>query len=172
MALEIEVLKGDLTAQKVDAIVNPANSRGEMGGGVAGAIRRAGGKEIERQAVAQAPIPVGRAVVTTAGSLAARYVIHAPTMEKPAQRTSAEAVRKATRAALEAAEEHGLASLAIPGMGTGVGRVPVEEAARAIVETVRGFPAKRLQKVLLVDRNEAMVAAFQQALEGPPGWSS
>lgn len=169
MSAKIEIDQGDLTTLAVDAVVNPANSRGEMGGGVAGAIRRAGGREIEREAMAQAPIPVGKAVATTAGKLPARFVIHAPTMEKPAQRTTVEAVRRATRAALQLAEELELSSIALPGMGTGVGRVPVDEAAAAIVDTVTSFPPHHLRRIILIDRNNEMVEAFRKALAAVKG---
>lgn len=80
--MEIEVLLGSLLDVKADAIVNPANSYGYMGGGVAGVIKRAGGEEIEREAIKKAPIPVGSAVITTAGRLPFKGVIHAPTMEE------------------------------------------------------------------------------------------
>jgi O-acetyl-ADP-ribose deacetylase (regulator of RNase III) len=166
--LEIEIRHGDLTAIKVDAIVNPANSLGVMGGGVAGVIKRIGGEMIEQEARRQAPIPVGGAVATMAGSLPCRYVIHVPTMEQPAQPTEARIVAQATRAALEHAERLQLASIAIPGMGTGVGRVPVKEAAEAIIETIRRFPAKSLKRVILVDVQPDMVRAFQEALKESP----
>jgi len=162
--MKITVQRGDLTAVAVDAIVNAANSQGIMGGGVAGAIRSKGGAEIERQAISKAPIPVGEAVITTAGKLPCKHVIHAPTMERPAMATTTEKVAKATRAALRVAEENKLQRIAIPGMGTGVGRVPVEEAAHAIVKTVREFKPKHLKEVILMDRNEEMVEAFRRAL--------
>ena len=97
--MTLVVQKGDITELKVDAIVNPANSSGYMGGGVAGVIKRIGGFEIEKEAVSKAPIPVGDAVVTTAGKLPCKYVIHAPTMKQPAMRIGVENVRLATRAA-------------------------------------------------------------------------
>jgi len=87
--VRIVVLTGDITKQEVDAIVNPANSMLVMGGGVAGAIKRVGGKEIEDESVKHAPVPVGEAVATGAGRLKAKYVIHAPTMERPAARARA-----------------------------------------------------------------------------------
>jgi len=161
----IDVQLGDLTKIVADALVNPANSFGKMGGGVAGAIKRAGGVEIEKEAVAQAPIPVGTAVATTAGRLSARYVIHAPTMEKPTQRTTIENVKRAVQAALSTADDLRLESLAFPGMGTGVGRVPRPEAALAIVSVLLSFEAKSLKQVFLVDRNEKMVQAFRETLE-------
>ncbi len=163
--IQIDVQEGDLTQLRVDAIVNPANSFGKMGGGVAGAIRRAGGKEIEAEAVARAPIPVGQAVATTAGKLPAQYVIHAPTMEKPTQRTSVEKVKQAVAAALRTADALGLRTLAFPGMGTGVGKVPPREAAEAMVSVIRSFSPGSLQRVILVDRNKRMVESFRKALE-------
>ncbi len=77
---DVSVVPGDITELKVDAIVNPANSSGSMGGGVALAIKRKGGQVVEDEAVAQAPIPVGGAVLTTGGRLPCRFVIHAPTI--------------------------------------------------------------------------------------------
>ena len=165
--IEIDVIEGDLTQVAVDAIVNPANSFGKMGGGVAGAIKRAGGREIEQEAVARAPIAVGEAVATTAGKLSARFVIHAPTMEKPTQRTTAEKVKQAVAAALRTADSLGVRTLAFPGMGTGVGKVPPNEAAKAMVSVIRSFSPVSLQKVLLVDRNKRMVESFRQALASP-----
>ena len=162
--MKITVQQGDLTKLKIDAIVNPANSFGEMGGGVAGVIRRVGGEQIEEEAVKQAPIPIGQAVVTTAGSLPCKKVIHAPTMVNPAERTDAEAVRRATVAALEAADRSGLSTLAFPGMGTGVGRVPLDVAASTMVKAIRSFKAESLKEVTLIGIDQGMVQAFQKAI--------
>lgn len=156
--------KGDLTTLAVDAIVNPANSYGWMGGGVAGAIKRRGGQEIEDDALRQAPIYIGEAVVTVAGSLPARAVIHAPTMKEPAERTDIKRVRLAMEASLRIADGNRFSSIAVPGMGTGVGRVAPEEAARVMVETARSFKAKYLKKVVLVGIDDKMVQAFSSAL--------
>ena len=153
--------KGDLTKVVCDAIVNPANSYGYMGGGVAGAIKRIGGNEIENEAISKAPIEVGNAVETTAGNLPCKYVIHAPTMKEPAMRIGVENVKLATRAALELGVQLNLKSIAIPGMGTGVGRVPVEDAAKAIVEIAKEFEGK-IKKILLVDRNDDMTESFNK----------
>src|SRR5215475_11463344 len=101
--MQVHVAKADLTLMPVDAIVNPANSLGIMGGGAAGAIKRRGGDKILQEAMSCAPIAVGAAVVTTAGKLHARAVIHAPTMEEPGLKIGVENVRRATRAALIAA---------------------------------------------------------------------
>ncbi len=163
--MKITVQQGDLTKLKVDAIVNPANSHGVMGGGVAGAIRRIGGEAIEEEAVKQAPIPIGKAVVTTAGNLPCKKVIHAPTMVNPAERTDAKTVHQATVAALLAADRIGLSTLAFPGMGTGVGRVPLDVAASTMVKAIRSFQAKQLKEVTLIGIDEAMVEAFRNALK-------
>ena len=159
--MSIVVKRGDLTQISCGAIVNPANSFGYMGGGVAGAIKRIGGIEIEKEAVSKAPIPVGTAVETTAGNLPCKYVIHAPTMEQPAMRIGIENVKLATKAALELGVELNLKTIAIPGMGTGVGGVPVEDAAKAISGIAKEFENK-FEKIILIDRNQDMIESFEQ----------
>src|SRR5437660_8004179 len=106
--VEPEVVEGDITKLEVDAIANAANDRLWMGAGVAGAIKRAGGEEIEREAVAKGPIAIGDAVATGAGDLPARHVIHAAVMGQDLV-TNAFAIRTATRRTLEVAEELGAA---------------------------------------------------------------
>jgi O-acetyl-ADP-ribose deacetylase (regulator of RNase III) len=165
-SLRIEVRRGDLTKQVADAVCNPANSLMVMGGGVAGALKRAGGEEIEREALKHAPVPVGKAVATTAGKLQARWVVHAPTMERPAMRTTEEKVYRATKAALECAEAMGAKSIVIPGMGTGVGMVPCENAARAMAKAIKEFSAtaKSLKEIFLCDLDHEMVEAWRNVL--------
>ena len=157
------VKKGDLTKVTCDAIVNPANSFGYMGGGVAGAIKRFGGIEIEKEAISKAPIDVGKAVATTAGILPCKYIIHAPTMKQPAMKIGVENVRLATQAALKLGIELNLKTIAFPGIGTGVGRVPVEDAAETIVNMVKEFENK-FEKIILIDRNDEMVDSFNSYL--------
>ncbi len=166
MEIEIEVTTGDLTKQRVDAIVNPANSLMLMGGGAAGAIKRAGGEEIEREARSKAPVPVGSAVATAAGRLPARWVIHAPTMERPAMPTTARKVYLATRAALEWAESLGAESVAIPGMGTGVGGLSPGEAALAMISAIGELAPvlRRVRRIVLCDINREMVEAWRSEL--------
>ncbi len=163
--MEVEIKKGSLLEVDAEVIVNPANSQGYMGGGVAGVIKRFGGEEIEREALSKAPVPVGEAVLTTAGKLKFKGVIHAPTMEEPAMRTTEEKVRRAVRAALKLADELCFRSIAFPGMGTGVGRVPKEVAAKAMVEEIKEFKARCLEKVVLVDVDEDMVKEWEKAVE-------
>lgn len=160
----IEVRLGDITKMECDAIVNPANSRGTMGGGVALALKRAGGQIIEDEAVAMAPIPVGFAVATTAGKLPCGIVIHAPTMTGPVERIGIENVKAATRAALECAIENGAKTIAFPGMGTGVGRISPEYAACAMAEEARFFNGN-FEKIIFVAKDEDLFEAFRNCLE-------
>ena len=141
--LELEVVDGDITALDVDAIANAANNQLWMGAGVAGAIKRAGGEEIEREAVEKGPVEVGEAVVTGAGRLKARYVIHGAVMGQDLV-TSAELIARTTRRCLELADELGLESLALPAFGTGVGGFPLGECARLMVGVARDRKSTRL----------------------------
>jgi O-acetyl-ADP-ribose deacetylase (regulator of RNase III) len=161
--MSIIVKLGDLTQINCDAIVNPANSFGYMGGGVAGAIKHVGGVEIEKEAFNRAPIVVGKAVSTTAGSLPCKYVIHAPTMRRPAMRIGVENVRLATQAALRLAKEMRLSSIAIPRMGTGVGGVSHRKTAVTIVKIAKEFE-DNFETIFLVDRNKGMIDSFNGSL--------
>jgi len=158
----ITVTSGDITKLEVDAIVNAANSQLIIGGGVAGAILRAGGKEIQEEANKKAPVPIGKATATTAGKLKAKYVIHAPTMKRPAMPTSKLNVRLATRGALECAQQLGIANVAFPGMGTGVGGLNVHEAANVMVEEIKRHieSGSTLKKIILVGFSFDLTEAF------------
>jgi O-acetyl-ADP-ribose deacetylase (regulator of RNase III) len=133
---EVEVREGDITKLEVDAIANAANTELRHGGGVAGAIVRAGGREIQDASNRAAPIELGTAVATEAGELPAKWVIHAATMDLGGP-TSAEIIREATASTLRVADELGAKSLGLVAFGTGVGGFPVTEAARIEVEEVR-----------------------------------
>ncbi len=163
MSVQIEVVEGDITALEVDAIANAANDRLWMGAGVAGAIKRAGGEEIERQAVALGPIALGDAVATEAGRLPAKHVIHAAVMGQDLA-TNGEIVGAATRRSLEVADELGLKSLALPAFGTGVGGFPLEEAAEIMIAEVRNFEPKSLERVLFAVFGAQAAAIFEAAL--------
>lgn len=160
--MEIVILEGSLLDVEADVIVNPANSLGIMGGGVAGVIKKAGGSIIEKEAMLKAPISVGSAIFTSAGRLKFKGVIHAPTMEEPAMETTEEKVRKAVRAALELADNMGFKSIAIPGMGTGVGRLPKEVAAKAMMDEIVKFIPINLEKVVLVDIDRELVEKWRE----------
>ncbi len=163
----IVVRMGDITQTEADAIVNPANSRLMMGGGVAGAIKRAGGSEIEKEALQRVPVSVGEAIATTAGRLRAKHVIHAPTMPRPAMGTNTANVQKATAAALKLARQLRLSTIAIPGMGTGVGGVPVQKAAETMVSAIRRHVSEgtTVKRIFLVSIDKALTDAFESALQ-------
>jgi O-acetyl-ADP-ribose deacetylase (regulator of RNase III) len=162
------VVEGDITKARVDAVVNAANSLMIMGGGVAGAIKRAGGREIEEEALKHAPVPVGEAIATTAGRLPAKYVIHAPTMERPAMRIPLENAVKATRAALRKAVEMGLESVALPAMGAGVGGLSVREVAREMARAAREAGPRLVVFVAYGERAyREMVEGVREALGEP-----
>ena len=162
----IEVLDTDITALEVDAIANAANTELRHGGGVAGAIARAGGPAVQRESAERAPIGLGEAVETTAGEMPARWVIHAATMELGGP-TSADVIRRATAATLGRAEELGARSLALVAFGTGVGGFPIDEAARIEVEEVRRHldAGSQLERVVFAVRGEPARAAFQAAVD-------
>jgi O-acetyl-ADP-ribose deacetylase (regulator of RNase III) len=160
---ELEVVDGDIASLEVDAIANAANDHLWMGAGVAGALKRAGGEEIEREAMAKGPIPVGTAVATGAGRLAARHVIHGAVMGQDL-RTNAELVRKTTRACLELADELGCRSLALPAFGTGVGRLALDECAEAMVAEGRAFAPASLERVVFAVFGAEAERAFRAAL--------
>ena len=162
----IEVLDVDITTLDVDAIANAANAQLQHGGGVAGAIARAAGPDLERESRAKAPIEVGAAVETTGGELPARFVIHAATMATPGGRTSADIVRRATAATLWKAEELGVRSLALVAFGTGVGGFPLDEAAEIEADEVQRHleSGSRLERVVFAVRGTEAVEAFRRAL--------
>ena len=164
ITLQILVIQGSILEVDAQAIVNAANSSGAMGGGVAGVIRRVAGSEVEKEAMDQAPIPVGHAVLTSSGKTLFQGIIHAPTMPKPAMRIPADNVGKATRAALTIADEQGFSSLAIPGMGTGVGGIMPADAAVRMIKEIKDFSPRSLTRVILIDVDPAMVKAWREHL--------
>ena len=163
--MQLEVVEGDITRLEVDAIANAANDHLWMGAGVAGAIKRAGGEEIEREAVAKGPIPVGEAVATGAGSLPARWVVHGAVMSQDL-RTTAELVRQTTASCLRVADDLGATSLALPAFGTGVGGFPLDECARLMVDEARGFEHSSLRRVVFAVFGAEARRAFEAALSG------
>jgi O-acetyl-ADP-ribose deacetylase len=163
--LKLEVLQADVTKLEVDAIANAANTRLMHGGGVAGAISRAGGPEVQRESDEKGPIGLGEAVETTAGEMPARYVIHAATMELGGP-TSAEIIGRATESTLAKADELGCRSLALVAFGTGVGGFPLDEAARVMVGAARAHEARSLERVVFAVHGAAAEAAFKEALAG------
>jgi O-acetyl-ADP-ribose deacetylase (regulator of RNase III) len=164
----IELWNGDICDLEVDAIVNPANLSLWMATGVGGAIKRAGGDAIEFAAVRQAPVPLGEAIVTTAGSLAAKSIIHAVSLDRD-RRTSAAIIEAAVRNAMARARELEAQSVAFPALGTGVGGFPLDEAARVTVATVRDELERSpdIDHVIFALRGAAAYEAFGTALAAP-----
>lgn len=152
MAPLIRVEQGDISTFQGDAVVNAANNHLRMGAGVAGALLRRGGHDIQKECDAlirrEGPLEVGEAAVTGAGSLPARYVIHAAAMgdEPPTPHS----IRAATRNALRLARERGVGSMAFPVLGTGVGGFPFEEAARLMLEEIRAMEEGSLPETVVM----------------------
>ena len=164
--MSIEVLDADITKLSVDAIANAANTDLKHGGGVAGAISRAGGPSIQDESNRRAPIGLGEAVETTGGEMPCKWVIHAATMELGGP-TSADIIRDATVSTLRKADELGARSLALVAFGTGVGGFPLEEAAEIEVSEVRrhlGAGASGLERVVFAVHGDAARRAFEAAL--------
>jgi O-acetyl-ADP-ribose deacetylase len=162
----LEVREGDIAAVEADAVANAANDALWMGAGVAGALKRAGGVEIEREAMAQGPIDLGAAVATTAGRLPADWVIHGAVMGQDL-RTNAGLVRRTTRSCLDLADELGCSSLALPAFGTGVGGFPLGECARVMVEEARSFEPRSLELVIFAVYGSEAYEAFSSELSSP-----
>jgi O-acetyl-ADP-ribose deacetylase (regulator of RNase III) len=160
----IHVAIGDITQLSVDAIVTPSSSIGVMQTSVAVAIREIGGQVIEDEAKALAPIAVGAAVVTTAGELFTKAVIHVPTMEEPGMKIGVENVRRATRAGLLAAARSGYGTIAFPIIGPGPGGVPFDEAARAMVDELRAHRQPLPSTVYLMASRQDQVPPIEEAL--------
>lgn len=162
---QIEVQQTDITKLEVDAIANAANTHLRHGGGVAGAISRAGGPSVQAESDERAPIELGEAVETTAGEMPCRWVIHAATMELGGP-TSAEVIRRATASTLAKADELGAKTLALVAFGTGVGGFPIDEAARIEVEEVRRHldQDSGLERVVFAVRGDDAEEAFRSAI--------
>ncbi|HEV2289773.1 MAG TPA: macro domain-containing protein [Candidatus Acidoferrales bacterium] len=159
----ISFLQGDLTDMDVDAIVNAANNDLQLGGGVAGAIRRKGGEEIQRECDEIGSIAVGGAAITTGGRLKARYVIHAASMALGG-RTTANALRSSVGESLKLAAQHRLTSIAFPAVGTGIAAFPMHECAEIMLEAatrhLEGTTA--LEKIYFVLFDERALKTFEQ----------
>jgi len=177
--MNIEIVQGDITQQPdMDAIVNAANTDLALGSGVAGAIRRHGGDEIDREAQSEGPIKLGEAVATTAGRLPNKYVIHAAAMgyraedrlvpKKPGTQSSADIIRSATRNSLLRADELKLGSVAFPALATGVAAFPVDECAEMMIGAVQEFararPTSTIKRVRFVLFGKADYQIFDAVL--------
>jgi O-acetyl-ADP-ribose deacetylase (regulator of RNase III) len=161
---KIVIQQGDLTEMDTDAIVNAANNDLILGGGVAGAIRRKGGEEIQRECDAIGSIPVGYAAITGGGKLKARFVIHAASMQMGGA-TTAEALRSSTAYALRIAWERQLKTVAFPAVGTGIAGFPMKEcAAIMLTEAARHLQAvTSIEKIYFVLFDDEACDVFERA---------
>jgi O-acetyl-ADP-ribose deacetylase (regulator of RNase III) len=162
MSGRIAICEGDVTAQEVDAIVNAANSALVLGAGVAGAIRAKGGPSIQAECDAHGPIAVGDAAVTGAGSLPARYVIHAASMPPGGSATEA-SVRSSMRRALERARELGVRTIAVPAIGAGIAGFSLQRCAEILIEEARRHLAEpgSLEEIRFVLFGEPAYRVFE-----------
>ena len=162
----IQVVEGDLTTQETDAIVNAANNDLQLGGGVAGAIARAAGPQVQQECDRIGSIELGEAAITGGGRLKAGYVIHAASM-RLGGRTTAENLRRSVRRSLEIAAERGLRSIALPAVGTGIAGFPMQECARIMIQEAASHARKQtsLQQIRFVLFGEAAEAAFRAEAE-------
>ncbi|WP_062980906.1 O-acetyl-ADP-ribose deacetylase [Nocardia anaemiae] len=166
---EITLVRGDITKQQVDAIVNAANSSLLGGGGVDGAIHRAGGPEILdacrklRASRYGKGLPTGRAVATTAGRLAANWVIHTVGPVWSASEDRSAQLASCYRESLRVADELGARTIAFPAISTGIYRWPIEDGARIAIETVREATT-HVTEVRFVLFDERAYGAFEAAL--------
>jgi len=164
---EIKVIQGDITEQETEAIVNAANNRLIMGGGVAGAILRKGGQSIQDECNKIGPIAIGEASVTGAGKLKAKYVIHAATMGMDFD-TDEEKIRNSTRNSLKRAEEKKIKSIAFPALGCGVGEFPVQRAAEIMLGEVKAHleetEKNSLKEIIFVLFNKPAFEIFNKLI--------
>ncbi len=162
----IEIVQGDIAEQDTDAIVNAANNHFWMGGGVAGAIKRKGGEEIEREAITKGPVEVGQAVITSGGKLKAKYVIHAAVMGQDLH-TDADKIKMATQNSLLLAEKQNFNSLSFPALGTGIGGFSVFHCAKIMLTEAIEFlmNSKNLHIILFVLFDKQTFEAFEQELK-------
>jgi len=149
--MEFEVIQGDIARQSADALVNAAGTSLKMGSGVAGALRRGAGREIDEAAVSKGPVDLGEVAVTDAYDLDADYVVHAAAMPHYGDGEATEAsIRDATRNALAKAEELGCESLVVPALGTGAAGFPLAEGARIVAEAIADHEPRTLRDVRLI----------------------
>ena len=180
-ALDIQIREGDIAKQPdLDAVVNAANTELWMGSGVAGALKRHGGGEIESEAKAQGPIALGEAVITSAGKLPNRWVIHAAAMgyrkedqavpKRAGSASSNEIIASCVRRSLELAERASARSIGFPALAAGVGGFPIDECADVMVRAVREYaaatPATKLALVAFIVRGGEARRAFESATAG------
>lgn len=163
--LNIEIQHGNLIKVIADAIVNPTNSFGWMGGSSASAIKRVEGKKIEDDVKAKAPLEIGTAIATPAGKLPYKAIIHSPVVISPTDTAEPYNVAMSVQGALILADDKGFKIIAMPGMGTGVGSFPIKDAAKVMITEIKKFKPINLDKVILIDENDELCKAWKDEFE-------
>jgi O-acetyl-ADP-ribose deacetylase (regulator of RNase III) len=149
--MDFSVIQGDIAAQSADALVNAAGTSLEMGSGVAGALRRGAGEELNEAAVEEGPVDLGEVAVTDAFDLDADYVIHAAAMPHYGDgKATEESIQESTWNSLEAADELGCESLVVPVLGTGAAGFAFERAADLICSEIADYKAETLVDVRII----------------------
>lgn len=165
---EIKVVMGDITELRVDAIVNAANNQLLMGAGVAGAIKKKGGKIIEEEALSKGPVKIGEAIATGAGELAAKYIIHAATMGMDFK-TDEVKIRNACKNSLYAAGQLKIDSIAFPALGCGTGGFPLLASAKIMAQEVLKYLRETdtlLKEIIFCLNNEEAFTIFKKGVLG------
>jgi len=159
----IEIMQGDITEADVDAVVNAANNDLELGGGVAGAIRRKGGPAIQQECRRIGRIPLGEAAISGGGNLKAKYVIHAASMQLGG-RTTDQNLEASTRNSLRRAEEKGVKSIAFPAIGTGIAGFDTKQCAEIMLGTVAEHCKGRtsLERIVFVLFDRVSLGIFEE----------
>lgn len=168
MSVRIELAQADITTLQVDAVVNAANEALQLGAGVAGAIRRAGGDTIQEECDRIGTCAIGQAVVTGAGNLPARWVVHAVgPVWRGGESGEEMLLASAVRAALKRADEIGARSVALPAISTGVFGFPLQRAADLSIAAARSFAgeARSVERIIFCLFDERSLTAFERAFE-------
>ncbi|MFH0955110.1 MAG: macro domain-containing protein [Candidatus Micrarchaeota archaeon] len=158
--MQIVLVQKSIVDLPVEAIINAADVSLKMNGGVAAAIKKKGGKDIEDEAVEAAPAELGQAIATSAGKLDAKFVIHAAAIKLGVPAIE-ENIRKAIKNSLELADSLECESLAIPAIGTGAGGFPKEDSARVLLEEISAFKPNSVKTILVSLMGESF-AIFQK----------
>ncbi|QLK25198.1 macro domain-containing protein [Natrinema zhouii] len=162
--MEYDIIRGDIAAQSADALVNAAGTSLRMGSGVAGALRRGAGEEINEDAMAKGPVDLGAVAVTDAYDLDAEYVIHAAAMPHYGDgEATSESIRDATRNSLAKADELGCQSLVIPALGCGVAGFDLMEGAEIIGEEIENYEPETLEDVRFIAYSDEEYDAIRAA---------
>lgn len=164
--MEFSTVQGDIAAQRADALVNAAGTSLQMGSGVAGALRRGAEGPINEEAVSKGPVDLGGVAATDAYELDAKYVIHAAAMPHYGDgRATSDSIRRATKNALEKADELGCESIVVPILGTGAAGFSFEEGARIVCEAIRDYESSSLTDVRVIAYSQREYDALEQIAE-------